>query len=866
MLNQDKLNKVRRILSAQGGAQVPVFKWGGQPFTFTSNGKTITIPYQDFSLTSGDWGAKGGIIEYNGQKYKVDAETGADFSSWHSENMHYKPENLTTQPNEFAQDKVAGYPIVENIQTPAQQKLQQKQTQALSTKEITSTEKSITEEADPSKIVVPGEKIKTPSITIPPQPILDLPPAAQLKQNQIDASQEQQALAESYMNSQVTGVTIPKQPEIIKTGSTSAGTGGDEVGSGDNGEGALDKSSVFTNTKGAPNAAGWGKIAGQAADMVTNMFVDKSEFASDDPTQGKGRQMYDAIADSAMAFAPVGTIVGGAMKAIGFINDIGGRKSDSFSADQNIIGAVGGSYGGTTNEINEAASKAGKQYGLFAGSARNKANRAIAEARRKQNIMGDIADEALDRRNMVASGLAGNAYKIKLQGGYNQNYMRAAKSGTKIEYFKKPDEEFDVIISEPIEEFKTGGSINTDSWEPVITEGTEILKEGGVLQEISDSWEPLITEDISTLKSGGKIRKNEEGEIVPEKCDVCGGKIVVQIHGEPVYLCEDCNKYFGIVPFKHKDGGSLEKTIEVIETDTTQKSVIPEGALHKNKHHLDEVGVDDSELTKKGIPVVDNNGDQQAEIELNEIIFTLEVTREIEKRYKEFYKEDTTADRKNELALEAGKLLWKEIIYNTDDRTGLINTLKQGGTLPAKQDSKIDEAFQEFLKTLPDNLRNYSEDTYRMKRYWELNNKPKDFKEALEKEMFTLEDDGFYHAQSVAYNPELDEYEFMKMPRHKTIWMEVEGWYNGMNFEPKKGFTEEQAEGNIENYVLTPKKGRGAEESRKFRQQYILDKSGPFWKYIPRNRQVTKKALGGTISQEDITDMVKQALINLLLK
>jgi len=33
------------------------------------------------------------------------------------------------------------------------------------------------------------------------------------------------------------------------------------------------------------------------------------------------------------------------------------------------------------------------------------------------------------------------------------------------------------------------------------------------------------------------------------------------------------------------------------------------------------------DLTKKGIPVVDNKGEQQAEVEKNEIIFSLEVTK-----------------------------------------------------------------------------------------------------------------------------------------------------------------------------------------------------------------------------------------------
>lgn len=159
------------------------------------------------------------------------------------------------------------------------------------------------------------------------------------------------------------------------------------------------------------------------------------------------------------------------------------------------------------------------------------------------------------------------------------------------------------------------------------------------------------------------------------------------------------NDYYNFItdsPKKYKKGGKVDN-IEVIETDTTQKSVIPEGALHKNKHHLDKVGLDDSEITKKGIPVIDNQGNQQAEIELNEIIFTLEVTKELEKRYKEYYEKDTSQSRKDELALEAGKLLWKEILYNTDDRTGLIDTLKTGGTIQQKNvSSKVINNTEKF--------------------------------------------------------------------------------------------------------------------------------------------------------------------------
>lgn len=47
-----------------------------------------------------------------------------------------------------------------------------------------------------------------------------------------------------------------------------------------------------------------------------------------------------------------------------------------------------------------------------------------------------------------------------------------------------------------------------------------------------------------------KIIKNDKGEVVPEICPKCGGKIGLYIKGEPVYLCSKCQKYFGTMPFK----------------------------------------------------------------------------------------------------------------------------------------------------------------------------------------------------------------------------------------------------------------------------------------------------------------------------
>ena len=93
-------------------------------------------------------------------------------------------------------------------------------------------------------------------------------------------------------------------------------------------------------------------------------------------------------------------------------------------------------------------------------------------------------------------------------------------------------------------------------------------------------------------------------------------------------------------------------------------NVIPEGALHKNKHHLEDVDEKFEDITTKGIPViVESEGGeviQQAEVERQEIIFRLEVTKKLE----ELSKQHT-----DEAAIEAGKLLVQEILYNTIDNT-----------------------------------------------------------------------------------------------------------------------------------------------------------------------------------------------------
>lgn len=96
-------------------------------------------------------------------------------------------------------------------------------------------------------------------------------------------------------------------------------------------------------------------------------------------------------------------------------------------------------------------------------------------------------------------------------------------------------------------------------------------------------------------------------------------------------------------------------------------NVIPDGALHKNRHHLEDIDEKFEDVTTKGIPVITEakNGDiiQQAEVEKEEIIFNLAVTKKLE----ELMEKDT-----DEAAIEAGKLLTEEILRNTIDNTNKL--------------------------------------------------------------------------------------------------------------------------------------------------------------------------------------------------
>ena len=399
------------------------------------------------------------------------------------------------------------------------------------------------------------------------------------------------------------------------------------------------------------------------------------------------------------------------LSPLGLINGIFGKHAHEIVKDEDAFERVGTSYTGTEANVDEALTKSGKKYGAFSGRARRKANRLIDEADRQQNIVDDIADEA-DLRFAIKdsmSAINGNRMRYNLQGGYNQAAIRVGKSGMSLDLINKAKK----ILGET-RQLKNGGKVTPTEILLVVPEfqdGGQINKKSRTLQELIEyakkenprfiqrMSEPLkyvewIDKDGKTTHGTHELTYSEDDNgyfIFPMIQEDNKGNLVRYTNWREAYDNAFKNKnglyvdtkdeaelftvsgqnddgtfygykagwpeFFNQKPTKYKEGGSI--------------NIIPEGALHAHKHNMDMEGI-----TPKGIPVVSNKEggevEQQAEIEREEIIFRLEVTKKLEELEKKYYDEGTSQKEKDECALEAGKLLVEEILYNTQDNTNKL--------------------------------------------------------------------------------------------------------------------------------------------------------------------------------------------------
>lgn len=394
---------------------------------------------------------------------------------------------------------------------------------------------------------------------------------------------------------------------------------------------------------------------------------------------------------------------------IGLINGFGGQKAETITKNELAFEQVGSSYTGTGRAVDDALKKSGKKYGLFSSGARKEANEEILEARRQQQIMEDVADTAEDRRALRNSMAAinGNRRRFHMQGGYDQSAIRVGRHGmiiqdlqrarritSSLKYQKggKVSDPFQTYLQTLPENQRDDSNFRVrDYWE--FNGRPKDFDEAifrGMFTQFEDGWH---ANSVAENPKTGEIEfmKSSSHPSIQKELDWYDSDDASEFRNQ--YELQKTEPYFKYVkrkgtdqPQSFKEGGSLTKSDWLVEVDLNNISLefrgedleeveldsilpefkeggkfnlIPEGALHARKHNMDVEGI-----TPKGIPVVSEAEggelEQQAEIEREEIIFRLEVTKKIEELAK---------NGSDEAAIEAGKLLVEEILYNTIDNT-----------------------------------------------------------------------------------------------------------------------------------------------------------------------------------------------------
>lgn len=187
-----------------------------------------------------------------------------------------------------------------------------------------------------------------------------------------------------------------------------------------------------------------------------------------------------------------------------------------------------------------------------------------------------------------------------------------------------------------------------------------------------------------------------------------------------------------------------------------------------------------------------------------------------------------------------------------------------------------DKQYNKFLNTLPDNQRLTPEEEYTTHRYWELNDKPKNFEEAINKKMYSFEDDKLWHGNSVAYNKNTDNYEFMKPRNHPTVHYETD-WYssdepNAVQFRKEYDLQDDKNRPGFYKYQkrVLPKFDQGTEDEdiieggtlpeisiTEFRKYPWKQSVYPKWNEVPIKNPYDRQKISKEKQIKDAEDFVR---------
>lgn len=409
---------------------------------------------------------------------------------------------------------------------------------------------------------------------------------------------------------------------------------------------------------------------------IADKFIPQAEDKASKITSG----VFNGLSKVAGFIPGIGTVASVALKGLGTLFGAGVKgvegnaKMDTVDSSSSYTGA-------------DALDS--KRFGIAGLGSAKKYQKQVDERERQRrtayNIINTGKDDLLASSNVQQLQLADNLQKNASDWMYN---IRAGEFGMKIKNAKRLAKKYQegkkIVTSEPMK----AGTTET----PQFLAKGDIVKKRGINQLIAYAKQvnPRFIQRLSEAPRGIKFIDDEgklaEGShyltsagkyVIPRIQEVNGilqffspqeaidraletGNYLEMDPDEAIDFAENYKQGWPNFFQKFQNGGSI--------------NVIPEGALHARKHNLEELNPElEGNITKKGIPVISQNegGEitQQAEIERSEIIFRIEATQAIEELRKKYHSAESEAE-KDQIAIEAGKLVAHEIMENTIDNTG----------------------------------------------------------------------------------------------------------------------------------------------------------------------------------------------------
>lgn len=381
-----------------------------------------------------------------------------------------------------------------------------------------------------------------------------------------------------------------------------------------------------------------------------------------------------------------------AIPGLGIVNSLLGKDMGELKYDTKTWNAVGNSYTGSQNYVQDASDNTGGRYGLVSTITGEYQNDLIQnlEGARQANLVSRIGDEATEAKEKSSSTLSeAMLNQQKRLNGYN--YTFKVQKGMKIpnkediqktkNLFKETPFNFTWEYPELTFKYVKGGKSQNKKKNPKTRSLEELIqyaKEQNprFVQRMTEplKWLDLPNGEKATHILGWSTDDQNNAIVYPQVMEDQDGNLYD--YGEGAFLeADQRGDYLIMAPEEaqiftegYKQGWPMffQQTPSQKFAKGGTMNIIPEGELHARLHHMEQEGI-----TKKGIPVIseEEGGEiiQHAEIERNEIIFRLEVTKKLE---------ELMEDGSEEAALEAGKLLADEILNNTEDRTGLLNEVE----------------------------------------------------------------------------------------------------------------------------------------------------------------------------------------------